>query len=224
MRCVSVRQQRASRCRPRRMRCVSARQQRAIRCRPRRMQCVSARQQRASRCRPRRMRCVSTRQQRASRRNTRRTQRVSTRQQRASRRNTRRTQRVSTRQQRAIRRKPRRTPRAARVARGAKPSCSRTSVPRRSVALRHRRNVRADSRRLTLTPISLRIPRATERAGLHVREHEGFAPRATRPFGPASWEGRKAQRVSGRESHGAALDAPRVSSAQVAANHAGRSA
>ena len=40
----------------------------------------------------------------------------------------------------------------ARVARGAKPSCSLTSVPRRSVALHHRRNARPDSRRFTPLP------------------------------------------------------------------------
>ncbi len=162
---------------------------------------MSARQQRASRRRPRRTPRVSARQPRTMRRKPRRTPRASARQQRAIRRKPRRTPRVSTRQQRASRRKPRRTPRGARVARGAKPSCSLTSVPRRSVALRHRRNVRADSPRLTLTPIALRIPRATERAGRRVREHEGFAPRATRPFGPASWVGMmRARRVSGRES------------------------
>ena len=118
----------------------------------------------------------------------------------------------------------------ARVARGAKPSCSLTSVPRRSVALRHRRNVRPDSRRLTPLPIASRIPRSTERAGLRVREHEGFAPRATRPFGPASWAGmgvrrvagvsRLAARVSGARPPRNARQSTHASRAQLAASHA----
>ena len=178
----------------------------------------AARQQRASRRNTHRTPRVSARQQRASRRKPRRMPRVSARQQRASRRRPRRTPRVSARQQRAMRRNLRRTPRGARVARGAKPSCSRTSVPRRSVALRHRRNVRADSPRLTLTPIALRIPRATERAGRRVREHEGFAPRATRPFGPASWVGMGSAARERARINGAALDARCVSTRQQRAS------
>ena len=76
-RCVSTRQQRASRRNTRRTPRVSARQQRASLREPRRMQCVSARQQRASRREPRRMQCVSARQQRAIRRKPRRTPRAS---------------------------------------------------------------------------------------------------------------------------------------------------
>jgi len=132
----------------------------ARRRRPRRMRCVSARQQRASRCNSRRMRCVSARQQRASRR------------------------------------RPRRTPR---VSAGGTRGEALVLSDIRTASIGCASSPAQCPRRLTLIPIALRIPRATERAGRRVREHEGFAPRATRPFGPASWEGRKAQCVSTRQ-------------------------
>ena len=94
---------------------------------------MSAGQQRAARCVPRRT-------PRAVRCSPRRTPRVSSARVAANH-ERRRAQLAATHagHPRATRRSPRRTPRAARVARGAKPSCSLTSVPRRSVALHHRR-------------------------------------------------------------------------------------
>ncbi len=120
---------------------------------------MSAGQQRAARCvpcrTPRAVRRVprtpaarespqptqdAARQQRASRRKPRTTPRASSARVAANH-ERRRAQLAATHagHPRATRRSPRRTPRAARVARGAKPSCSLTSVPRRSVALHHRR-------------------------------------------------------------------------------------
>ncbi len=93
------------------------------------------------------------------------------------------------RQPRATRRSPRRTPRAS--AGGTRGEALVLSDIRTAPIGCASSPAQCPPRFTPLhaSSIASRIPRSTERAGLRVREHEGFAPRATRPFGPASWAG-----------------------------------
>ena len=125
---------------------------------------------------------------------------------------------------RATRRSPRRTPRAARVARGAKPSCSLTSVPRRSVALHHRRIdfalIHAASRLFHLIAHSTlhrksRSPRQRAR-GLRPSCHPALRAGVLGGDGSAA---RERARITAPT-----LAAPHASRAQFPATHAGRRA